>query len=207
MQESKLLFGTTNNGKLEYMKKQLSGLGIPIIGLHDLDKEIPQIAETGTTLLENARIKALGYYRIYKIPVFSYDTGLYFDEVPDDCQPGIFVRRVNGKYLSDDEMIAYYGSLSKEYGGLTARYKSAVCLVINEHEIHSYDGDSLTGKEFLIMEKPHPKKIEGFPIDRLSVQVHTGCYYYDLEEEESAETAMGYGVVDFFKAVSKFFKR
>ena len=64
--------------------------------------------ETGNTPLENARQKAIAYYQVFKMPVFSCDSGLYFDEVPDEIQPGVHVRNVNGRCLSDDEMIAYY---------------------------------------------------------------------------------------------------
>lgn len=53
-----------------------------------------QIVLNGNTPLENARMKALAYYETFRIPVFSCDSGLYFDNVPDEVQPGIHVRNV-----------------------------------------------------------------------------------------------------------------
>ena len=113
----KILYGTTNKAKLQAMHDAVKNLDINIIGLSDIKSEIPKVNECGKTPLENAEIKAKAYYEAFKIPVFSCDSGLYFDELEDEEQPGIYVRRVNGKELSDDEMIEYYSSLAKRYGG------------------------------------------------------------------------------------------
>ena len=104
----KLLYGTTNNGKLQAMKNALKDFDIELIGLNDLEGEIPQIKEDGATPLENAETKARAYFEAFHMPVFSCDSGLYFDNVPDGVQPGVHVRNVNGKYLSDEEMQEYY---------------------------------------------------------------------------------------------------
>ena len=85
----KLLFGTGNKAKLNVMKIRLEPLGIDLIGLEDVKKKgytVPSVSETGNTPLENARQKAMAYYQAFKMPVFSCDSGLYFDEVPDEIQ-------------------------------------------------------------------------------------------------------------------------
>ena len=41
------------------------------------------------------------------------DDTLYIEGVPKDLQPGLFVRRVNGKSLTDEEMIEHYTNLVK----------------------------------------------------------------------------------------------
>lgn len=128
----KLLYGTGNTAKLSVMRKKLAELGIELIGLRDLGCEIPSVPEDGHTPLENARQKAAAYYQAFRIPVFSCDSGLYFDDVPDEIQPGVHVRTVKGKYLTDEEMLAYYSGLAKQYGDLTASYKNAICLVMDE---------------------------------------------------------------------------
>lgn len=58
---------------------------------------------------------------------------MYFDDVPDEIQPSVHVRTVNGNYLSDEQMIEYYAGLVKQYGNLTARYKNAICFVMDEN--------------------------------------------------------------------------
>ena len=51
------------------------------------------------------------------------DNNLFIEELPDEMQPKTHVRKVNGKELTDDEMIVYYTNLVKEYGGkLTAKW-------------------------------------------------------------------------------------
>ncbi len=97
----KLLYGTGNPAKLSVMQKKLLDLGIEVVGLKDIRCEIPVVPEDGKTPLENARQKATAYYQAFRIPVFSCDSGLYFDNVPDNIQPGIHVRTMNGKYLTD----------------------------------------------------------------------------------------------------------
>ena len=83
-----LLYGTGNPAKLDSMRRSLSGTGIRIIGLRDMQTPPPAVPENGTTPLENARQKALAYYRAYGIPVFSCDSGLYFDGIlPGACPP------------------------------------------------------------------------------------------------------------------------
>ena len=105
----KLLYGTGNPAKLEAMRRRLAGLNLEILGLADMEGGIPQAPEDGTTPLENAGQKALAYYKYYKMPVFSCDSGLYFDNVCEEDQPGVHVRTVGGRYLTDQEMLEYYG--------------------------------------------------------------------------------------------------
>ena len=113
----KILYGTTNRAKLQAMNKSVEGLEIELLGLNDLERELPVINENGKNPLENAEIKARAYYDAFHMPVFSCDSGLYFDELKEEDQPGIYVRRVNGRELSDDEMIEYYASIAEKNGG------------------------------------------------------------------------------------------
>ena len=135
----KLLYGTGNLAKLSAMRNRLEQLDIELIGLNDLrveGKNVPEVKEDGNTPLENARLKAMAYYEAFQIPVFSCDSGLYFDNVPNEVQPGVHVRNVNGKCLSDDEMIDYYSGLVKAYGNLVARYRNAICFVMDNTHIY-----------------------------------------------------------------------
>ena len=59
----KLLFGTGNPAKLDVMRRGLDGMHLEILGLKDMDRAAPPVVEDGRTPLENARQKALAYYR------------------------------------------------------------------------------------------------------------------------------------------------
>ena len=203
MRNIKILYGTTNKGKLEVMENAIRTLNIEIITLNDIEGELPVINENGKTPLENAEIKARAYYEAFHIPVFSCDSGLYFDELSDGEQPGIHVRRVNGRELSDEEMTEYYASLARKHGGkLTGRYCNAIYLILDEKSHYSSMDMSIATEPFILVSTPHPKRVEGFPLDSLSKDMKTGEYYYDLEEREVSSNVEE-GLKNFFVNVLK----
>ena len=201
----KLLYGTGNKAKLSVMKNRLEKIGIELIGLNDLRAEgkiVPEVIEDGNTPLENARLKAMAYYEVFQIPVFSCDSGLYFDNVPDEVQPGVHVRNVNGKCLSDDEMIDYYSGLVKVYGNLVARYRNAICFVMDDTHIYEAMEQSMESEKFILTDKPHSTiRKEGFPLDSISLDIKTNKYYYDLSEDTLEKVAVEDGFLEFFKNI------
>lgn len=203
----KLLYGTGNMAKLSAMKHRLEKLDIELIGLNDLKAKgftLPEILEDGNTPLENARQKATAYYEAFHIPVFSCDSGLYFDHVPDEMQPGIHVRNVNGKCLSDEEMLEYYSGLAKRYGNLIAKYKNAICFVMDENHIYEAMEPSMESEKFIIADIPHSKiRRKGFPLDSLSIDIKTNKYFYDLPASELEQVAVEDGFLVFFKKILK----
>lgn len=201
----KLLYGTGNLAKLLAMRNRLERLGIELIGLNDLKaegKNIPEVIEDGNTPLENARLKAMAYYEAFQIPVFSCDSGLYFGNVPDEVQPGVHVRNVNGKSLSDDEMIDYYSGLVKIYGNLVARYRNAICFIMDDAHIYEAMESSMESEKFILTDKPHSTiRKEGFPVDSISLDIKTNKYYYDLLEDKLEQLAVEDGFLEFFKNI------
>lgn len=201
----KLLYGTGNPAKLSAMKSRLEKIDIELISLNELKAEgktIPAVPEDGKTPLENARQKAVAYYKAFKMPVFSCDSGLYFDCVPDEVQPGVHVRNVNGKCLSDEEMIEYYGGLVKQYGNLTARYKNAICFVMDETHIYEAMEPSMESEKFVLTDIPcSTVRKKGFPLDSMSIDIKTGKYYYDLPSEKLEQVAVEDGFLAFFQKV------
>lgn len=200
-----LLYGTGNPAKLKDAQKWLKGLKFEILSLRDMKGEIPDVPEDGNTPLENARQKAFAYYKAFGIPVFSCDSGLYFDNVSEEDQPGVHVRTVKGKYLTDQEMQDHYIGLALKYGNLTARYRNAICLVLDEnHSIELMD-DSITSEPFLLTSKPHPRALnKGYPLDSLSVHIESGQYYYDMDNNKVEQLAVGNGFRKFFERLELF---
>ena len=153
-------------------------------------KNVPEVKEDGNTPLENARLKAMVYYEAFQIPVFSCDSGLYFDNVP------------NGKCLSDDEMIDYYSGLVKAYGNLVARYRNAICFVMDNTHIYETMEPSMESEKFILTDKPHSTiRKEGFPLDSISLDIKTNKYYYDLPEDKLEQLAVEDGFLEFFKNI------
>lgn len=196
----KVLYGTTNQAKLDSMKRITKSLGLEVIGLNELNQPLPEVEENGATPLENAEIKARAYYKAFSMPVFSCDSGLYFDDIEDALQPGVHTRRVNGKELTDDEMIAYYAGLAKKHNNqLVGRYRNAIYLMLDDTTWFSSMDDALATEPFILVSKPHEKRIEGFPLDSLSIDIATGKYYYDLEEKTVDQSAVEQGFCAFFE--------
>ncbi len=203
----KLLYGTGNPAKLAAMQTRLQNLDIELTGLGGLRSKgitIPHVPEDGATPLENARQKAQAYYEAFQMPVFSCDSGLYFDDVPDEIQPGVHVRNINGKCLSDDEMIQYYAGLVRQYGKLTARYRNAICLVMDEYHIYESMDPTMESEPFILTDIPHSMvRKEGFPLDSMSIDIKTGQYFYDLPAEQLEQVAVEDGFLMFFQKILK----
>lgn len=195
----KLLYGTSNPAKLKYMKEMLQGLDVEIVGLNEIKIEAEEIDESGNNPLENARIKALAYYKLVNMPVFSCDSGLYIEGIEEERQPGVHVRRVNGNQLKDEEMIEYYSNIAKELGGRAkAKYKNAICFIQDEGRIFESMGDELGSEEFILTCIPHKNRNNGFPLDSISIDEKSGKYYMDIEDEESYEEKAREGFRKFF---------
>jgi 8-oxo-dGTP diphosphatase len=198
------VYGTGNPAKLDHMRDMLAPLDVEIIGLKETELTFPEIVESGNTPPENARLKALAYYEVLKRPVFACDTGFYIDGLPENEQPGVHVRRVNGKNLSDDEMTAYYAAIAKRLGGkAVARYRNAICLVMGEGEIYEHSDVDIASSAFYLVDTPHKKRgAEGFPLDCLSVDIASGAYYFDKPDSNSDDSLyMKSGFQAFFKRV------
>lgn len=179
------------------MREMLQGLDIEIIGLDDVGINI-DVDEIGTTPLENARVKALVYYKATGIPTFSCDSGLYIEGLEEKKQPGVYVRRIDNKYLSDEEFIDYYSRLVSSIGYNTrAKFKNAICLVLNETLIFEDDGDDIAD-HFLMTSKPHNKRKPGFPMDSIALDIETGKYFMDMDGNYKNEKEITEGFRRFF---------
>jgi len=197
-----LIYGTTNKAKIAFMKKHTEPLGIEILRLSDVDAPKLDIDESGNTPLENAKIKAMAYYKALRQPVFSCDSGLYIDGLDEARQPGAHIRSVGGRELNDKETTAYFATLATEFGGsITAWYQHAICLVLDETRIYEHTGEDIASERFFIVSKPHERRNEGFPIDRLSVHIESGKYYYDMDDSEKRLAEGDSGFTAFFQRV------
>lgn len=201
----KLLYGTGNPAKAAAMQNRIAGLGIELISLQDLraqGMEIPNVPETGNTPLENARQKAHAYYEAFRMPVFSCDSGLYFENVPEAVQPGVHVRTVNGVYLTDEQMLEHYIGLVRRYGRLTAKYHNAICYVQDEEHVYEAMEPDMESEKFWLTDVPHSSiRREGFPLDSISLDPGTGKYFYDLPETAVDQVAVEEGFLTFFRRI------
>ena len=179
----KILFATTNPAKVKRYESKLTEKGIELITIKDLDFKL-NIDENGRNALENAYIKAKSYYDVTNIITIGMDDNLFIEELPVEKQPGTHVRRINGKELTDDEMIEYYTNLAKEYGGkLTAKWVYGM-VIYNGKEKKEY---TWSKSHFYFVDKPCNKRNPGYPLDSITIVPEYNKYYLDLTKEEKEE--------------------
>lgn len=178
----KVLFATGNESKAKRFKDGLLRNGIEIITIKDIDEDI-EVSEDGKDAIENALIKARAYAKVLDIPVFAMDDSLYIDNIPDDKQPGLYVRRINGKRLSDEEMLTYYSNLAHEYGvdgKLTCRWVYGIAVINNGVEsTYTWSKD-----DFYIVDKPSDKIDPGYPLNTISINKKLNKYFTDMTKED-----------------------
>lgn len=188
----KYLFATTNKAKIRYYANKLQENGIDIVTLDDLNITI-DVEETGNDPVENALIKAETYFNITKLPTIAIDDGLYLNDIPDNIQPGTFVRRVNGKRLNDQEMLDYYIDLVNKYGhdGYLDGYflKGIAIFYENNHYTYEYKSDTT------LINKTSSKFIEGYPLSSLQ---------YHKEKESSMKENKQKEIVGFIMDTISF---
>ena len=174
----KILFATTNPAKVSKYKKRLEEHGIELLTVRDLDFSL-DIDENGKNALENARLKAKAYYEKTRTPTIGMDNNLFIEELAEAEQPGTHVKRINGRELSDEEMIAYYVDLVHRYGGrLTAKWVYGM-VICGDNGVREF---SWSHDHFYLVEEPSEKRTVGYPLDSISVDPGTGTYFVDLDE-------------------------
>lgn len=85
-QGEQLLVATHNAGKLEEIAALLAPFGVVVVGAADLG--LPEPPETGTTFVENARIKAHTAAQATGLPALSDDSGIEVSALGD--APGVY---------------------------------------------------------------------------------------------------------------------
>lgn len=179
----KVLFATGNPSKAKRFSKGLLDKGIEVITLKDIEKDI-EINEDGKNAIENAIIKAKAYAEVVDMPVFAMDDNLYLENVPEEKQPGVFVRRVNGKRLNDEEMLQHYTGLVKEYGKegkLDCKWVYGMAVINEKKEINTYTWEK---GGFYFVEKISDKNRAGYPLDSISINKKLNKYFTDITSED-----------------------
>lgn len=150
----KLVFATHNQNKFKEVQL-LMPKHIELVSLTDLNcfKEIP---ETGTTLKENAQLKADYVTKNYNLPCFSDDTGLLVNAL--NGAPGVYSARYAGEQKSSEDNMQKLLNALQNKKDRTARFETVISLNLNN------ENQFFTGiAEGVICE--HKKGITGFGYD------------------------------------------
>lgn len=176
----KLLYATNNNSKVYNMRRRLKNIPIEIITPKELGINV-NVIEDGKTAVENAIKKAQAYYEVTKMPTIAGDSALFIDGIPNNKQPGLFVRRVNGKVLSDNEMIEYYTELIKSIGGKSTGYYVTGLALITEHGLFTTE---ISGDKFILSSTISNNNHRGNPLDVMTIDSVSQKFYTDMTDED-----------------------
>ena len=90
---SKIVLATSNQGKVKELGSLLAQYSLEVVPQSDFN--VPDVAETGTTFVENAIIKARHAAKITGLPAIADDSGLEVDAL--NGAPGVY----SARYASD----------------------------------------------------------------------------------------------------------
>ncbi|BDF95346.1 XTP/dITP diphosphatase [Pseudoalteromonas haloplanktis] len=96
-----LVLATGNQGKVNELAQMLSPLEINVVPQSDFN--VSAVAETGTTFVENAIIKARHAAKVTGLPAIADDSGLEVDGL--NGAPGVYSARFAGEQASDQDNI------------------------------------------------------------------------------------------------------
>ena len=101
----KIVLATQNSGKIAEFERLLAEFvsDVQVLGLRDFP-DMPDIAETGTSFIENSLLKARGICEFTGLPTLADDSGLCIDYLNGD--PGIYSARWSGIHGDDKANIA-----------------------------------------------------------------------------------------------------
>ena len=179
----KIVFATGNPTKAKRFSRGLLEYDIEVLSLKDLNVKLAN-DENGNTAIENALIKARECFEETNMPSIGMDDTLYLENVPNDKQPGLFVRRVNGKNLTDEEMIIHYTNLVKKYGKngkLNCKWIYGLAVIDefgNENTYSWYKDD------FYMVDTPSDKINPGYPLNSISKYKSINKYFTDITDED-----------------------
>ncbi|KGX93450.1 deoxyribonucleotide triphosphate pyrophosphatase [Pontibacillus halophilus JSM 076056 = DSM 19796] len=137
MQE--LIIASHNEGKVEEIRKILSDFGVRVRSLADLDQQVPDVEETGTTFEENAQLKASSYAAMLNMPVLADDSGLEIDAL--DGRPGVFSARYAGEEKNDENNLQKVLTEMDGVKNRSARFVTVLALVLDEGTMELFRGE------------------------------------------------------------------
>lgn len=131
----KIIFASNNKNKVQEIQNQVPK-SIQIVTLEEIGCT-EDIAETGSTLEENAIIKANYITEKYGLPCFADDTGLEIDAL--NGEPGVYSARYAGEDKNADKNMELILQKLHNINNRKAQFKTIIALNIN-NEQHLFTG-------------------------------------------------------------------
>jgi XTP/dITP diphosphohydrolase len=165
-----------NFDKIKEISVIFESMGMPVVSIHDILSEVPEIIEDGDTFIDNA-IK-----KVYPLPLhpdriyLADDSGLSVDALGG--RPGVFSARYGGNGLSNRDQCRLLLSELGESPHRDAHYTCAIALKFP-------DGRVLTTEGYMHGHIGHELKGEhGFGYDPIFIPNGHSCTVAEMLPEE-----------------------
>ena len=179
----KIIFATGNPSKLKRFSDGLLQYDIELMSLKDLNLNL-EVEENGSNAIENALIKARECYKKTNMISMGMDDTLYLENVPLDRQPGLFVRRVDGKVLNDNEMIEHYIGLVRKYGidgKLNCKWIYGLAIIDEDGKEHTFTWEK---DNFYMVDIASNIIHDGYPLNSISKYKIIDKYFTEVNEND-----------------------
>jgi len=199
LQQKQILFGTTNQAKIDHIRAMTTGWPIQILNPQALGLTL-DVLEDGHTAAENARKKAEAYATASALPTFAIDAALTIARFPPEDQPGVYVRRIHRQEhdVTDETVITHYQRAIRAVGGSTpGQWQIALAFVsaTGETELADYTIDTI------FTDQRSAIQIPGAPLSSLMVDPVSGQYYAEMRYEERPDS------IQLSRALTTFFRQ
>jgi len=180
-----LVLATNNKDKVTEIRHLLDDLPVTILTADDF-LDFPDPEETGTTLVENAVLKAKEIAGFTGLPTLADDSGLEVDAL--DGAPGVYSSRYAGESVTYRDN---YEKLIRELRGVpkerrTARFRCVIAIVWADGEVNTVEGvadgfitedvagDKGFGYDPVFLYPPLRKRFSEMTLDEKNMVSHRG---------------------------------
>ncbi|NQZ09337.1 MAG: XTP/dITP diphosphatase [Algicola sp.] len=174
----KIVLATGNKGKVKELGQMLSPFDIEVLPQSQFN--VSSVAETGTTFVENAIIKARHAAKETGLAAIADDSGLEVDFLKG--APGIYSSRFGGENASDNDNLQ---KLLVDMKGVPAEQRTARFQCVLVYMTHAEDPTPVICQgtwEGFITEKPHGSN--GFGYDPVFYVPTHDCSSAELDAQQ-----------------------
>lgn len=196
----KIIFATTNEGKMKEVRMLLADMGCEVLSLKDIGLDV-EIVEDGETFEDNAIIKAKAIMELTEEMVLADDSGLEVDYM--NKEPGIYSARFLGETTSYHLKNQHIIDQLKDAKGKerSARFVCAIAFV-------SPAGEIMTTRGTIEGEIGYEEKGEnGFGYDPIFVVPEFHCSSAELSPEQKNKIShRGKALSEMKEKIRKYFE-
>lgn len=171
------VIASNNPKKVNELNRILNPMGITAKTAKEMGISLDDVEETGTTFVENARLKARAAFERTKLPCIADDSGLMVDAL--NGAPGVYSARYSGENATDsannEKLLAELSQVQP--ARRTAKFVCVICCILeNGKEIIAHG-------ECIGTIAAKPRGNDGFGYDPLFI-VEGGKSFAQLSPEE-----------------------